>query len=71
MKNLKKLSRNQLIMIQGGDTPSGTYVCCLNSHPNVCSTPVTHDHESGAGDLCCSSGSSLKKVKALSANFEL
>ncbi len=44
MKNLKKLKRNQLVLISGGDT---AYALCVDG---VC--PLTHGYYYCSGDTC-------------------
>lgn len=63
MKNLKNLLRNELTKIQGGFNPSGSYVCCWDNNPSICSEPVNHDHGSDPGTLSCTKGSHLEPVK--------
>lgn len=64
MRNLKKLSRNELKMVNGGFflQPTGDYVCCWIGTDN-CSSPMHHTHTDGdGGDLRCVPGAELRPV---------
>ncbi|AZI23468.1 hypothetical protein EIH07_10685 [Chryseobacterium taklimakanense] len=62
MKNLKKLSRSNVKKVTGGyEQPDGNYVCCWDNNPTICSTSVSHDHDT-QGNLSCVKGAHLVKV---------
>jgi hypothetical protein len=62
MKNLKKISRNDLGKITGGKlSPDCSYKCCWDSQPNNCSSTVTVS-TADSGSVSCSSGSHLVAV---------
>lgn len=57
MKNLKKISREELKTVKGGQiVPSGVYACCVG---NECSSTITSYL---GGDFTCGSGATLTRV---------
>jgi hypothetical protein len=60
MKNLKRLSKNDLKSIAGGFVKDEgcRYKCCSDRNPQICSETVTVSVEQ-SGSVSCSSGSHL------------
>ncbi|WP_294206333.1 hypothetical protein [uncultured Chryseobacterium sp.] len=56
MKNLKKISREELKAVTGGRVPGGVYACCVG---NECSSTVTLYL---GGDIYCKEGTTLTRI---------
>lgn len=57
MKNLKRLSRDELKSVKGGvPVGPGVYACCVGTRCSSTVTVTTYD------DLICGTGTALRKV---------
>ncbi|MCW3162695.1 bacteriocin-like protein [Chryseobacterium oryctis] len=66
MKNLKKISREQLKNVKGGvkmmeALEDCSYKCCWDSQPNNCSGVITVSQQD-SGTVSCTAGSHLVAV---------
>ncbi len=61
MKNLRKLSRSELLYVTGAKAQGCSYKCCWDSQPNNCSSTVTVS-QADSGTVSCTSGSHLVAV---------